>query len=271
MAITPTLSRNSSSPSLNTALLGVSDALPTSDSQPDTGPSSTPLLQPSTKPGAKNRVSSTPSDTPPCETLGRQTPHEAEGYLLNSEGTKLSALCLSCAKSLLSDYRKKLTKEEQEGMKLSLWSFERFERETVEAETGKSTSVPIITSEVHLSSLDESTQSLLSSLLSEHTRLSNRISSLTSEQKTVKESIEEICLSIPSKRILFPDGLSTIRTAKSSSKFNKSLAILESLARSIDPIDFLDILSLATEKKKGKEYVMINIPDEKGKGKDSAK
>lgn len=240
---------------------------------PTTAPHGSSPLKPQGQPGAKNEGSSSLPFHSSCELDGRKQSHPAEGYLINSEGTKLSKLCLPCAKKVLSEYRQKLSKEEREQLKLEGWTFERFEKEkeTEEESTDSAVGVPILTSEVHIFSLDASTQSLLLSLISSHKAISSKISSLTDEQRGIKESIEEICLEIPSKRIIFPDGLSTTRTSKSSTSFNKSKAISECVNRSIDPIDFLDILTLSTEKKKGKEYVMINDPEKKGKGEEKPK
>ncbi len=146
-------------------------------------------------------------------------------------------------------------------MKLSLWSFERFREEQEEGEDNSPTE------ETSLSSLDSSTQSLLSSLISSYHEIGKKIESLKESQDLTKGEIEEICLNLPYKKIS-SDTFSAIRTRKSSSKFNKSKAISECLSRNIDPIDFLDILTLSTEKKKGEEYVMITDPEKKRKGKE---
>lgn len=125
-------------------------------------------------------------------------------------------------------------------------------------------SVEATTLPLHLSSA-------LSGLIAEYTRLGAEIDAylaspdLTERQESqaaLKAQIEEICLSIPSKRIMFNDNTWTTRTAKTTSKLNQTKLMQESTKRGYDPIEVKAIIDLSTEKTRGKEYVLINIGKE---------
>lgn len=120
---------------------------------------------------------------------------------------------------------------------------------------------------VEASTLPPHLSSALSGLIAEYRRLETEIEAylaspdLTERQESyagLKSQIEEICLQIPSKRILGPWG-STTRTAKTVTKLNQTKLMVESTKRGYDPIEVKAIIDLSTEKKKGKEYVLINI------------
>lgn len=120
---------------------------------------------------------------------------------------------------------------------------------------------------VEASALAPHLSSALSGLIAEYKRLGAEIDAyLTSpdlterqeSQSALKAQIEEICLQIPSKRILGPWG-STTRTAKTTAKLNQTKLMNESTARGYDPVEVKAIIDLSTDKTKGKEYVLINI------------
>jgi hypothetical protein len=120
---------------------------------------------------------------------------------------------------------------------------------------------------VDTSSLAPYLSSALSGLIAEYTRLEAEIAAYNAAPYLVdrldtlsalKLQIEEICLSVPSKRILGAWG-STTRTAKSTSKLNQNKLMIESTKRGYDPIEVKAIIDLSTDKIKGKEYVLINI------------
>lgn len=120
---------------------------------------------------------------------------------------------------------------------------------------------------VEASALEPVLSSALSGLIAEYKRLETEIDAylaspdlveLQESQAALKAQIEEICLSIPSKRILASWG-STTRTAKTITKLNQTKLMKESIARNYDPVEVKAIIDLSTEKTKGKEYVLINI------------
>lgn len=120
---------------------------------------------------------------------------------------------------------------------------------------------------VEASALAPHLSSALSGLIAEYRRLEAEIDAylaspdLTERQESqsaLKAQIEEICLQIPSKRILGSWG-STTRTAKTVTKLNQTKLMVESTKRGYDPVEVKAIIDLSTDKTKGKEYVLINI------------
>lgn len=122
---------------------------------------------------------------------------------------------------------------------------------------------------VEASALEPVLSSALSGLIAEYRRLGAEIDAYLASPYLVeraeahaglKAQIEEICLSIPSKRIMSPDNTwSTTRTAKTITKLNQTKLMNESTARGYDPVEVKAIIDISTDKIKGKEYVLINI------------
>lgn len=122
---------------------------------------------------------------------------------------------------------------------------------------------------VEASALEPVLSSALSGLIAEYARLGAEIDAYLASpdlverqesQSALKVQIEEICLSVASKRILAPDNTwSTTRTAKSITKLNQTKLMVESTKRGYDPVEVKAIIDLSTDKTKGKEYVLINI------------
>lgn len=121
-------------------------------------------------------------------------------------------------------------------------------------EQGESDSLP-------LSSLDCTLQSTLNSLCLEHRRIGVEIDERVKTQKSLKESIEELILTLPTKRIQAP-GWRTVKSQKITHPLQRHLLIKECNARDIDPITVIEIIVLASPEKKGKEYVSILAPSE---------
>lgn len=96
----------------------------------------------------------------------------------------------------------------------------------------------------------------LDALCREYRRLGARISSLQKDQKEVKESIEELALDIPAKKITGA-GWSTNRQCKTTREIDQQLLMLESASRNYDPIVVREIITASTVEKKGKEYVTV--------------
>lgn len=117
---------------------------------------------------------------------------------------------------------------------------------------------PILSEEVSVSSLGPLSDTL-SSLCREYRRLSLEIEERTREAlgdrpealKLLKEEIESIALSIPSKRVTGPSGSGwyTIRKQATSTEINPNKLAEKGVG--------IEIIEYATEKKKGKEYVQV--------------
>lgn len=130
-------------------------------------------------------------------------------------------------------------------------------------------SAPILSEEVSVSSLGPLSDTL-SSLCREYRRLSLEIEERTREAlgdrpealKSLKEEIESIALSIPSKKVLGPAGSGwyTIRKQATSTEINPNKLAEKGVG--------IEIIEYATEKKKGKEYVEVRElkADEKKSG-----
>lgn len=143
-------------------------------------------------------------------------------------------------------------------------------------ESGAATETPDTQETALADSVDASTlpphlSSALSGLILEYRRLEAEIDAYNAApylterldtQTSLKAQIEEICLSIPSKRILGSWG-STTRAAKTISKLNQTKLMEESIKRNYDPVEVKAIIIASTDKTKGKEYVLINIGKEK--------
>lgn len=110
-----------------------------------------------------------------------------------------------------------------------------------------------------LSSLDSTLQSTLNSLCLEHRRLAVEISERVETQKSLKESIEDLILSLPTKRISAP-GWKTVKSQKITYPLQRPLLVAECNSRGIDPITVIEIIKAASPEKKGKEYVSILGP-----------
>lgn len=130
----------------------------------------------------------------------------------------------------------------------------------------------VLADSVDASTLPPHLSSALSGLILEYRRLEAEIDAYNAApyltdrldtQSSLKAQIEEICLSIPSKRILSSEGTwSTTRAAKTISKLNQNKLMVESIKRNYDPIEVKAIITASTDKTKGKEYVLINIGKE---------
>lgn len=110
-----------------------------------------------------------------------------------------------------------------------------------------------------LSSLDPTLQSTLDSLCLEHRRLAVEISERVETQKSLKESIEELILTLPTKRISAP-GWKTVKSQKITHPLQRPLLVAECNRRGIDPITVIEIIKVASPEKRGKEYVSILGP-----------
>lgn len=110
-----------------------------------------------------------------------------------------------------------------------------------------------------LSSLESTLQSTLNSLCLEHRRVGAEIDERVKTQKSLKESIEELILTLPTKRIQAP-GWKTVKSQKITYPLQRPLLVAECNARDIDPITVLEIIKAASPEKKGKEYVSVLGP-----------
>lgn len=114
-----------------------------------------------------------------------------------------------------------------------------------------------------LSALDSSISSTLNSLCLEYRRIGAEIAERTKTQLTLKECIEEIALQLPSKRIK-SESWTTVKSQKVTYPLQKRLLIQECHKHDIDPITVLDIIKASSPAKKGKEYISIIDPNQKG-------
>ena len=110
-----------------------------------------------------------------------------------------------------------------------------------------------------LSSLDLSIQSTLNSLCLEYRRLGSEIDERVKTQKSLKESIEELVLTLPVKRIQAPSW-KTVKSQKITHPLQQHLLVQECQRLDIDPITIIEIIKKASPEKKGKEYVSIFGP-----------
>lgn len=110
-----------------------------------------------------------------------------------------------------------------------------------------------------LSSLDSSLASTLNSLCLEYRRLGSEIDDRESTRKTLKESIEDLILTLPAKRISAP-GWKTVKSQKVTRPLQRPLLVAECQRLDIDPVTVIDIIKKASPEKKGKEYVSILGP-----------
>lgn len=127
---------------------------------------------------------------------------------------------------------------------------------------------PILSEEVPVSSLGPLSDTL-SSLCREYRRLSLEIEERTRKAlgdrpealKSLKEEIESIALSIPSKKVLGPAGSGwyTVRKQATSTSINPNKLAEKGVG--------IEIIEYATESKKGKEYVQVmELKEEKDVG-----
>lgn len=114
-----------------------------------------------------------------------------------------------------------------------------------------------------LSSLDSTLQSTLNSLCLEYRRLGAEIDEREATRKTLKESIEDLILSLPTKRISAP-GWKTVKMQKITHPLQRPLLVAECQRLAIDPITVIEIIKTASPEKKGKEYVSILSPGKEG-------
>lgn len=110
-----------------------------------------------------------------------------------------------------------------------------------------------------LSSLDPDLSSTLNSLCLEYRRLGSEIDDREATRKSLKESIEDLILTIPTKRIQAP-GWKTVKSQKVTRPLDKRLLVSECNNRDIDPITVLEIIKAASPEKRGKEHVSILAP-----------
>jgi len=110
---------------------------------------------------------------------------------------------------------------------------------------------------VLVSSLDPGMARTLSSLCLEYRRVGAEIDTRKETQKSLKESIEDLILSLPYKR-LQGEGFSTVKSQKVTPTLNKQKLVEESISRGIDPVTVREILLASTEEKKSKEFIIIN-------------
>jgi hypothetical protein len=111
-----------------------------------------------------------------------------------------------------------------------------------------------------LSALDSTLSSTLNSLCLEYRRLGSEIDEREATRKTLKESIEELVLALPTKRISAP-GWKTVKSQKVTYPLQRPLLVTECQRLGIDPITVIEILKAASPEKKGKEYVSILGPE----------
>ena len=110
--------------------------------------------------------------------------------------------------------------------------------------------------------------SLLPTLVSEYQRLEDEISVRKESQEDLKLMIESLVLPLQIKKIGIPDSWHVIRKQASSSSLNMQKVVEECISRGVDPVLVKDILSAATEKKLGKEYIQV-VDDASDKGKNN--
>jgi hypothetical protein len=110
-----------------------------------------------------------------------------------------------------------------------------------------------------LSSLDASIASTLNSLCLEYRRLGSEIDQREITRKDLKEEIEKLVLTLPSKRISAP-GWKTVKSQKVTHPLDKRLLVSECNKRDMDPITVIELIKSASPAKRGKEYVSILAP-----------
>lgn len=110
-----------------------------------------------------------------------------------------------------------------------------------------------------LSALDSSIQSTLNSLCLEYRRLGSEIDERESTRKSLKEEIEALILTLPTKRIQAP-GWKTVKSQKITHPLQRPLLVQECQRLAIDPITVIEIIKVASPEKKGKEYISILAP-----------